>query len=161
MKLVDQIASKSVSAGHVSCWWLGGSGFAFKAPSGAVIYIDPYLSNSVKTIFGADRAFPPPISPEDVRADAIVSTHWHEDHLDPGSIPVIAQHNPEARFIMPPSASAHALSWGLNREYVFKLQHGQSKTVKDITVEATRGAVNLTQYLHQGVGRPSAALNIL
>jgi L-ascorbate metabolism protein UlaG (beta-lactamase superfamily) len=137
MKLAEQIKSKSVNTGHVSCWWLGGSGFAIKSPGGAVIYIDPYLSDSVKTIFGTSRAFPPPILPEDVRADAVISTHWHEDHLDPGSIPSIAQQNPDAKFIMPPSATAHALSWGLNREHVIKLQHGQSFTVKDVTIEAT------------------------
>jgi L-ascorbate 6-phosphate lactonase len=137
MKLADQIAAKSVHAGRVSCWWLGGSGFAFKTPADAVIYIDAYLSDSVKDIFGTSRAFPPPILAEDVRADIIISTHWHEDHLDPGSIPVIARHNPEARFIMPPSASAHALSWGLNRNHVLKIRHGERLTEKDAIIEAT------------------------
>jgi L-ascorbate 6-phosphate lactonase len=137
MKLADQIAAKSVQAGRVSGWWLGGSGFVFKTPAGTVIYIDPYLSDAVKDIFGTSRAFPPPISAEDVRADVIVSTHWHEDHLDPGSIPVIARHNPETRFIMPPSASAHALSWGLNRNRVLKIRHGERLAEKDAIIEAT------------------------
>lgn len=137
MKLAEQINSKEVKAGHVSCWWLGGSGFAIKSPSGAVVYVDPYLSDSVKSIFGTGRAFAPPILPEEVRADAVISTHWHEDHLDPGSIPAIWENNPEAQFIMPPSATAHALSWGLNRGHVIKLQHGQTFTVRDIAIEAT------------------------
>jgi L-ascorbate metabolism protein UlaG (beta-lactamase superfamily) len=137
MKLKDQIAAKRVDAGHVSCWWLGGSGFAIKSPAGAVVYVDPYLSDSVRSIFGTERAFPPPILPDEVRADAIISTHWHEDHLDPGSIPGIAQGNPDARFVMPPSATAHALSWGLNREHVVRLQHGQTFAISDVVIEAT------------------------
>ncbi len=108
MDLAQEIASKNVAPGHVSCWWLGGSGFAFKTSANTVLYIDPYLSDSVKGIFGVSRAFPPPISPGDVRANAVISTHWHEDHLDPGSIPVIARNNSAAKFIMPPSATAHA-----------------------------------------------------
>src|SRR5580698_1248880 len=114
-KLVRRVAEKQVPVGHVCGWWLGGSGFVFKTPEGTVIYLDPYLSDAVKGIFGADRAFPAPIHPEDVRADAVISTHWHEDHLDPGSIPIIARNNPGAKFIMPPSATSHSLSWGVPR----------------------------------------------
>jgi L-ascorbate metabolism protein UlaG (beta-lactamase superfamily) len=68
------------------------------------VYLDRYLFDAVKIIFGAARAFPPPISREDVRADVAIATHWHEDHLEPGSIPVIARNNPECKLIMPPSA---------------------------------------------------------
>jgi L-ascorbate 6-phosphate lactonase len=135
--LSHSIVDKSVAPSHLSCWWLGGSGFAFKTSGGTVIYIDPYLSNSVKGIFGVERAFPPPILPEDVRVACVVSTHWHEDHLDPGSIPVIAQHNPDARFIMPPSATSHALSWKVPRPQVAGLQYGQSIEIGDVTIEAT------------------------
>lgn len=136
MALAHEIASKNVAKRHVSCWWLGGSGFAFKTSANTVLYIDPYLSDSVKGIFGVSRAFPPPISPDDVRANAVISTHWHEDHLDPGSIPVIARNNPAAKFIMPPSATAHALSWGLDRMNVVGLKHGQGSQIEDVAIEA-------------------------
>ena len=135
--LSQRIADKGVGASRLSCWWLGGSGFVFKTSSGAVIYIDPYLSNSVKGIFGVDRAFPPPIAPEEVRTDAVISTHWHEDHLDPGSIPVIARNNPQACFIMPPSATSHALSWGVPRTQVTALRYGEALDLKGVRIEAT------------------------
>lgn len=135
--LVDRVARKDVAAGHVSCWWLGGSGFIFKTPANTVLYLDPYLSDSVKGIFGVDRAFAPPVSPEQVRTDAVISTHWHEDHLDPGTIPAVARENPAAKFIMPPSATSHALSWRLNRSQVMGLTYGNTIQVKDVTVEAT------------------------
>jgi len=136
VSLAQEIADKRVARGHISCWWLGGSGFAFKDPGDTVIYLDPYLSNAVKGIFGADRAFSAPIAPEDVRAHAVVSTHWHEDHLDPGSIPIIARNNPDAKFIMPPSATSHALSWGIPRSQVLGIQHGQKIQVANVMIEA-------------------------
>jgi L-ascorbate 6-phosphate lactonase len=83
--LSQRIAATNVATGHISCWWLGGSGFVFKTAKGTVVYLDAYLSDAVKAIFCADRAFPPPIDPQDARADAFISTHWHEDHLDPWS----------------------------------------------------------------------------
>src|SRR3981081_4085549 len=98
--LMRRIASKRVGKSHVSCWWLGGSGFIFKTPDGTVICGDPYLSHCMEELFGMKRAVAPPIDPEELRADAIISTHWHEDHLDPGSIPTIARNNPDAKFIM-------------------------------------------------------------
>ncbi len=135
--LSERIAAAEVAAGHVSCWWLGGSGFVFKTPKGTVVYIDPYLSNAVKDIFGVDRAFPPPIDPQEVRADAVISTHWHEDHLDPGLIPLVARNNPNAKFIMPPSAAAHALHMGIPRAQIEQLQWGKTTQIADVTIEAT------------------------
>ena len=133
-----RVAQQEVPPGHVLAWWLGGSGFIFKTPSGTQIYIDPYLSNSVEGIFGAGnrRGFPTPVEPENVRADAVISTHWHEDHLDPGGIPVIARSSPATEFIMPPTATSHALSWGVPRDRVTALTAGQSLTVGEVKVTA-------------------------
>jgi L-ascorbate 6-phosphate lactonase len=136
-KLSHLIDITRVSEGHVSCWWLGGSGFVFKSSKDTIFYVDPYLSDSVKDIFGAERAFPPPIEPQDVRADLVIATHWHEDHLDPGSIPVIARNNPDAMFVMPPSATAHALSWGVRRTQVASLKWDQQLRIADVLVKAT------------------------
>jgi L-ascorbate 6-phosphate lactonase len=134
--LMQTILSKKVMHGHVSCWWLGGSGFAFKSPLGVIAFIDPYLSNAVENIFGIKRAFSAPIAPEDVLANIVISTHWHEDHLDPGSIPIIARNNPEAKFIMPPSAMARALSWGVRRTQIVSLSRGESTIASDVKIEA-------------------------
>src|SRR6185437_13451709 len=90
--LAAQIAAYPVPPGQAACWWLGGSGFVLKSPGGTQVYIDPYLSDSVQAIFGQGRAFPTPIAPEQARPDVLIVTHWHEDHLDPGTIPLIARH---------------------------------------------------------------------
>src|SRR5262245_33970719 len=91
--LVQTIAATQVAPGGVIAWWLGGTGFVFKTPAGTQIYIDPYLSNVVSQIFGVHRGFPAPIAVEEARPDLVISTHFHEDHLDPGSIPIIANNS--------------------------------------------------------------------
>src|SRR4029077_5175513 len=111
------------------------SGFVFKAPDGTVLYVDPYLSNCARELFGLGRAFPPPIAAEDVRADAIISTHWHEDHLDPVSLPTIAKSDSKAVFIMPPSAMAHALHIGVPLPRLKTLSTGQQLNVGEFVIQ--------------------------
>jgi L-ascorbate metabolism protein UlaG (beta-lactamase superfamily) len=124
--LADRIIATSPAPGSVAAWWLGGSGFVFKTSSGKQVWIDPYLSDAVRTIFGVGRAFPPPITVAEAAPDIIVCTHWHEDHLDPGSIPELARLRPVAKFVMPPSAMARALSWGLPRAQVVSFRQGET-----------------------------------
>jgi L-ascorbate 6-phosphate lactonase len=135
--LSKQVADHDVPVSHVVAWWLGGSGFIFETPTGTQVYIDPYLSDSAKAIFGLDRAFPPPLRPEEARPDVVISTHWHEDHLDPGTIPVIGRESPATQFVMPPSALSRAVGWGVPRERILSLTSGQSVRVRDVTISHT------------------------
>jgi L-ascorbate 6-phosphate lactonase len=134
--LSDRIRARRVPYGEVSAWWLGGAGFILKTSKGAQIYLDPYLSDVVNDIFGQPRAFPPPLTAQEATPDVLLCTHWHEDHLDPGSIPVIAQRNSSARFVMPPSAMSRALSWGVPRKQVTTLKAGQSLELGDVRISA-------------------------
>lgn len=133
--LIDTIQTTTVPAGQVMAWWLGGTGFVFKTPAGTQIYIDPYLSNCVAGIFGVERGFLAPIRAEDARPDLLIATHWHEDHLDPESVPVIARHS-AAQFLAPPSCVSRMLGWGVPRSRATGLSRGQSHTFKDVTVTA-------------------------
>jgi L-ascorbate 6-phosphate lactonase len=126
LALVDRISRYDVPAGQITAWWLGGSGFVFKTTNGAQVVVDPYLSDSVRGIFGQGRAFPPPIDPAQLRPEVVIATHWHEDHLDPGTIPVIARHSPDTQFVMTPSAMSRALGWGVPRERVAALSPEQT-----------------------------------
>ena len=133
--LSDQIYQTHVRPGSVMAWWLGGTGFVFKTPTGTQIYVDPYLSNCVSAIFGVERAFPPPIRAEDARPDLVIATHWHEDHLDPESIPIIAKHS-TTTFLGPPSCVSRMLGWGVPRERVTGIAVGQTHAFKDVKITA-------------------------
>lgn len=65
--------------------WLGQGGFDI-ALGGKRVIIDPYLSDSVSRTDGFKRMVPLPCSPADVRADLIITTHDHQDHLDPDTL---------------------------------------------------------------------------
>jgi L-ascorbate 6-phosphate lactonase len=99
--LSRDIQAAEVPAASVRLWWLGQAGFAFKTPAGQVVYADPYLSDAVERLHGFKRLSLAPIASEDVRADLVVLTHEHADHLDPDAIPIIARNNPQCRFAAP------------------------------------------------------------
>lgn len=130
--LAERIVEARPAAGSIAAWWLGGSGFIFKTPAERQIWIDPYLSDVVRAMFGVARAFPAPISVAEAAPDVVISTHWHEDHLDPGTIPELARRRPETKFIMPPSAMARALSWGLPRTQIIPLVQGEAVELADV-----------------------------
>jgi L-ascorbate metabolism protein UlaG (beta-lactamase superfamily) len=128
------VDSYRVEPGHLACWWLGGSGFLLKSAAGTLVAIDPYLSDSVKGIFGLARAFPPPLTPEEARPNVLIVSHWHEDHLDPGTIPVIARHSARTRFVMPPSALSRAVGWGVRRDRIQALSPGEQLTIGEVRI---------------------------
>ena len=107
----------------------------FKTSAGTQVYVDPYLTNCVAQIFGVERGFPAPISAEDARPDLVIATHWHEDHLDPQGIPIIAKHS-KAMFLAPPSCVSRMLGWGLPRERVTGISVGQTHEFKDVKITA-------------------------
>lgn len=74
-----------------------------------VIYVDPYLSDSVAQIDGPafERLFPVLISPEKVTdANWVLITHEHIDHCDPLTLGPLAKASPQARFICPSGVKA-------------------------------------------------------
>jgi L-ascorbate 6-phosphate lactonase len=91
----------AVPQGTLALWWLGQAGFAFKTPAGKVVVIDPYLSDSAERLHGFKRLSLAPITPDEVRADLLILTHEHTDHLDPDAVPSIVRNNPAMRFAAP------------------------------------------------------------
>lgn len=131
----QEIAGREVAPGKVVGWWLGGSGFIFKTPGGAQIWIDPYLSNAVSKTFGLNRAFPPPVEASDARPDILISTHWHEDHFDPEAIPLIAGSSPRTQFVMAHSSIARAWYWGVKNERITGVGIGDKIQIRDAIIE--------------------------
>lgn len=85
---------------------LGQAGFRFEFDQ-TVIYIDPYLSNSVQEHEGDDlpRLKPIPMPPERITdADWIFVTHEHRDHCDPDTLVPISRASPDCKFHGPPNA---------------------------------------------------------
>lgn len=84
--------------------------------SETVIYVDPYLSNSVQELDASDltRLVPIPVRPEEVTdADWVLITHDHIDHCDPHTLPGIARASRHARFIGPVRVLDKLKKWGV------------------------------------------------
>ncbi len=123
--LAREIAAANAASGTVRMWWLGQAGFAFKSPSGFTAIVDPYLSDAAERLHGFKRLSLAPLSAEEVRADLVVLTHEHTDHLDPDALPVIAANNPRCRFAGPMGCAEGMVQAGiaLDRRIILKPNH--------------------------------------
>lgn len=94
-------------------YWLGQAGFVIDSASARYV-IDPYLSDSLAdkyrgTRFPHVRMMPPPVAPEALRhVDAVLCTHRHTDHMDPGTLPALMHANPGAVLVAPEASKEEA-----------------------------------------------------
>lgn len=133
-----QIRRTRVPEGGVALWWLAQSGFVFKAASDQVIYVDPYLSNVVESVFGFKRLSLAPIQAEEARADWVLSSHEHLDHLDTDALPVIARNCPACRFAGPQSCMPEYERMGIPVSRRTLLEPGQRYRLGGVDVVTTR-----------------------
>jgi L-ascorbate 6-phosphate lactonase len=99
-ELANAIEARKVPINHLAIYWLCQAGFAFKGSKGQVVYVDPYLSDVVERIIGFKRMTLSPIRSEEVRADVVICTHEHLDHMDIDSLLVIAK-SAQTQFVGP------------------------------------------------------------
>ncbi len=135
-RLADDIQGTKAAAGTATLWWLGQAGFAFKTSGGAVVFVDPYLSDSANRLHGFKRLSLPPITADEVKADLVVLTHEHTDHLDPDAIPVIASKNPACVFAAPEGCTQGLEEAGVARQRRLLLSPGGRQVFRDVTVHA-------------------------
>lgn len=127
---------------HLPVAMLGQSGCKVSFP-GSVVYVDPYLSNSVQRLDSADlrRLLPISIRPEEVTdASWVLLTHDHIDHCDPDSIPQISHASPAARFIGPAPVVAKLLAWGIDPARVLKAEESWMSLSSELRVIAVPAA---------------------
>src|SRR3712207_8590846 len=106
MDVVSGIAGLRVGERALAFWGLGRVGVAIKGPGG-VLYVDPYLTDSDGEGGSLERTFPPPLLPDETtNADAVLLTHDHIDHTDPGTVLPLSEASPRARFVAPSPSRA-------------------------------------------------------
>ena len=132
--LADDLAAP-VQAG-VAFWWLGQAGFAFQSGSLRLL-IDPYLSDFLAAKYRGqplahERLMPPPILPQDVRGvNWCLCSHAHSDHMDPGFLPVLAERNPDCRFVVPRAEVQTALARGVPEAHLVPVNAGERVDLGD------------------------------
>lgn len=134
--LERQVLELTVEPGTVACVWLGQAGFLFKSPSGALVMLDPYLSDYAEQQWNMPRAIPPAIDLNAIKPNLLLSSHWHEDHLDQPVIRHWATHDPGV-FVGPGDSYFRAIAWGWPKDKAARLERGESFTFQDTTITAT------------------------
>ncbi len=135
-RLSKRIHAARVPQGSAELWWLGQAGFSFKTSGGTVVYVDPYLSDAVYRTDGFRRLSLSPIEADEVRADLVVLTHEHPDHLDPDAVPVISANNPDCIFVGPSGCTDGLVRAGVKGERIRILAPHEPVTFRDVTIHA-------------------------
>ncbi|MCU0508395.1 MAG: MBL fold metallo-hydrolase [Anaerolineae bacterium] len=135
--LAALIEDLRVPTGQLALAWLGGASFVLKAHAGPVVAIDPYLSDSLAHMYGWERlSFSPvPMAPAELRAGLVLTTHAHEDHLDPETIPDLARAS-DALIAGPASCVELMAQWGIGEDRVARMDTGDRKTLRGVDVAA-------------------------
>ncbi len=137
-RLATRIRDTVVEPGNLAIFWIGQAGFVYKTSSGTVVFVDPYVSDYVARVlshigWGFKRITPCPITPEEVDADLVVSTHGHQDHLDQDAIPVFLR-TPRTRFVGAPDCAEAYQSLGVPADRYSIIHTGQTLTFGDVTL---------------------------
>lgn len=120
-----------------------GQGGLRLALAGATVYVDPYLSDSVRLLDAPDlvRLIPTPFDPAKVDdADWVLITHDHLDHCDPHTLLPLAQASPGARFLGPPPALALLAAWGLDPVRLVPAEEAWTELAPGLRVRAVPAA---------------------
>ncbi len=110
--------------------WIGQSGYIIKS-QGTEIIIDPYLSDVVNKVSHYKRMVEAPINPAEIKADAVVCTHDHMDHLDPEAVVEMPK---GTHFITTNGGKKHLAELGIQTAEALNL--GESTAVGSIKLTA-------------------------
>ena len=135
---------------------LGQTGFRFEY-AGVVVYIDPYLSNSVQEREAADlvRLRPIPVAPADVTdADWVLITHEHRDHCDLDTLVPISVASPNCCFMGSSNTVKMLEHAGIGRERTRLAACGVSNQLgKNWEIFPVPSAHPTVEFEAQGVSR--------
>lgn len=109
---------------------IGQSGYVIKTDTTEII-IDPYLSDIVNKVASRPRLLKAPIDPEKIKANAVICTHNHLDHLDIEAINLMPK---TTNFITTNEGKEKLLEIG--QKNVSVLNVGDSISVGDIDITA-------------------------
>lgn len=141
--LIARLQNVPIIPNSLALWGLGQMGLILQGP-GAVLYIDPYLSDVVRERAGPfwQRAYPPPIAPEMVtNAAYYLISHEHLDHLDTATTEKVAKTSPQVKFIAPAWCNEILLSLGIDSARIINPPTLQAVTLQDnLTLTAVPAA---------------------
>ena len=129
-----------VPEGKAALWFLGQAGYYFKTDRCTAI-IDPYLSDSAGRGGPNARVYPPPVDPASLKADIVLITHDHIDHLDPMTLEPYAYKN-ETVFIAPRLAAKKLRAIGIPDRQITVVDHAGTATLPGVRIDGVFALAN-------------------
>ncbi len=129
--LEDFINVKLIRQNEIHLAWLGQAGFAIKFKDKLLI-MDPYLSDFLSkkykgTIFPHVRLMKIPLLPEKIRnLDYVLSSHAHSDHMDPETLIILSNNNPDCKIIVPAAEIEEAINRGAKMNQIIPTNNGKA-----------------------------------
>jgi L-ascorbate metabolism protein UlaG (beta-lactamase superfamily) len=129
--LEEFVSNKDIPQNEVQVAWLGQAGFVIKF-NNKLFIIDPYLSDclSVKykgKIFPHIRLMEIPLKPEIIRdLDYILSSHAHTDHMDPDTLSILSENNPNCKIIVPRAELLETIKRGAKENQIIPTNDGET-----------------------------------
>lgn len=117
---------KPFSENEIIITWIGQAGFLFKYKD-KIIIIDPYLSDFLSKkyknmLFPHIRLMNIPIKPHDItNIDFLLCTHAHSDHMDPETITILSEKNPEVKIMVPAAELEEAINRGAKPQQIIQM----------------------------------------
>lgn len=127
---------------------LGQSGFRFII-NNLIVYIDPYLSDSIERIEGGHlkRQVPIKIRPNGINdASYVLITHIHLDHCDLETLVPISLASPLCKFIAPNIVCSYLLEMGFSKDRLICAVDSWISIESNIRVHATPAAHPVITY---------------
>ncbi len=131
--LAQRIAADQIEKYCLGIYWLSQAGFAFKPSNGKIVYIDPYLTDIVERLAGFKRMMPSLISPEEVVANIVISTHEHPDHLDTDALEIVVK-NPRTHFAGPSECVKEFKRLGVRPDRCHLLEEGKETDIEGVGI---------------------------
>ena len=110
--LLDEIQNTPMDTEELYCWYIGQCGYILRKE--VTVYIDPVLNDLTDETGNSRRYYPVPFAPEQVRANYVLCTHAHADHMALPTVCGIAKANPDTRFIVPGDCIPYMLKAGID-----------------------------------------------
>ena len=154
--LNEEIDATQVTLGTFSMWWIGCTGIWLKTQGGANIATDLWFGNGkrsqktkemapfhqMRNMTGGRatqpnlRAAPIVFDPFAVtEVDAVLSTHIHQDHIDPFfAAAVLKNCAPDVPFIGPQGCADLWTKWGVPASRINVVRPGDTVAIKDVEI---------------------------
>lgn len=112
-RVLDFSDSLIIGNNETCLFFLGQAGFIIKSKSGQLLGIDLYLSDCVERVeldhVGYKRLLPKILNPKDIVFDFLICTHFHRDHYDVDSVPLLMD-NDKTQLYCPKDCKNDALN---------------------------------------------------